>query len=88
MKTSRNLVLAIVFSMLFLILIPFIRINSARSPYCTLHLSECPIIESFAPLPASPIYYSVIAYYLGFGAYYGVHYGYGFLLVGQSVRIA
>jgi hypothetical protein len=45
-------------------------------------------MESFAPLPASPIYYSVIAYYLGFGAYYGVHYGYGFLLVDQSVRIA
>jgi hypothetical protein len=87
MRAKTKLSFAIAIIMLFLIFIPFIRIDSNQSPYCTLHYHpECPI-ETFAPVPVSPIYYSVIAYYLGFGAYYGAHYGYGFLLGDQGIRI-
>jgi hypothetical protein len=92
MRHHKWLVVALVVGLLFfLFFVPIVPISTTDTPYCALHRGECP-----GPLFASPmfqprpIYYSVTAYTMSFGAYYGPNYGYGYglILYNQAVCLS
>lgn len=67
--------------LLFVIFVPVIpaqmNCQTYCQTYCIVHGLACPITQG-SPSVLS-VYWSLAAYCLGMGAYYGEHFGYGFV---------
>jgi len=81
MVSRRTLSVAIVVVIFLLVFLdPIVPVKTISDPYCTLHTTGCPISLTIG-VPGKPMYFSLMAYLLNFGAYYDPNYGYGYGLV-------
>lgn len=79
MTRRRLLLLLGIAVLLFAILVPVIPAQmdcqTYCQTYCIRHGLKCPIAQGSSSVLS--VYWSLTAYYLGMGAYYGEHFGYG-----------
>jgi hypothetical protein len=77
MKRRNATGLAIMAVVAFLFLVPVIQFDTNTSPICARELLPCPLLIR-TPITGHSVYWSITAYYIGFGTYFVTPLGFGF----------
>jgi hypothetical protein len=78
MRVRSVVFVVVVIVLLFLTFVPVIRFDTNVSPQCAINRLPCPLAID-TPITGHAVYWSITAYYFGFGAFLVAFTDYGFI---------
>jgi len=77
-KSAKTLAVVLLAFLAVLIFVPVVRLDSDVLPGCVRDGAPCPLAIQ-TPITGHAVYWSITAYYLGWGAYLVAYTAYGFV---------